>query len=171
MRNHGLKKIAYCLVTSVISFSVFASERLGQEEHQLLDRLRKETPTISYSGPLAVANLNLNHKGSVIIAEPGEKVFGMLHFEYDTEDLEAESLNQIIIGFSDSGPQKCIFNEFGYRCSEGIASFYLQVPESPGIYEVQCKFEQADSPNNAIDKWDEESLNSTMTIGKIIVRE
>jgi hypothetical protein len=33
----------------------------------------------------------------------------------------------------------------------GIASFYLLAPQNPGIYEVQCKFEQESSPVDAID--------------------
>jgi hypothetical protein len=171
MQNRCFKISMAYLAALSLSVSAFGYDRLGQDEHQLLDRLRKETPSVSYSGPLAVANLNLNHKGNVIVAQPGEKVFGMLHFEYDLEDIEPESLHQIIIGFSDAGSQKCIFNEFGYRCGEGIASFYLQVPQSPGIYEVQCKFEQEISPVNAIDKWEEENVNRMMTIGKVIVRE
>jgi hypothetical protein len=59
----------------------------------------------------------------LIFAYSGEKVFGMLHFEYDIEDIEPESLHQIIIGFSESGPQKCIFNELGYRCTEELPLF------------------------------------------------
>lgn len=148
----------------------FSAEKLGQEEHQLLDRLKKETPPVVHSGPLALANLNLNHQGNVIVANPGEKVFGMLNFHYDSDGLEPESLNQIVIGFSEVGAQKCIFNEPGYRCREGIASFFLKVPENPGIYEIQCRFEQSYSPKEAISHWSEIENEAVMTVGKIVVR-
>ncbi|NDD58838.1 MAG: hypothetical protein EBZ47_06265 [Chlamydiae bacterium] len=149
---------------------IFALDKLGQEDHQLLDSLKKDMPSVVYSGPLAIANLNMNQKGSVILVQPGEKVFGMLNFSYESESLEPESLNQIVIGFSQMGAQKCIFNELGYRCNDGIASFFLQMPENPGIYEVQCRFEQAYSPSDALNLWDESENDKLMKIGKVIVR-
>jgi hypothetical protein len=158
------------LCFSLINIIGISMEKLGQEEHQLVDKLKKEMAPIVHIGPLALANLNLNQQGNVIAAEPGEKIFGMLNFHYDFQSLEPESLNQIVIGFSDVGAQKCIFNELGYRCNEGIASFFLQVPHQPGIYEVQCRFEQAYSPRDAIGQWSEDA-ERLMTVGKIIVRD
>jgi len=165
-------QVLACSAVIVGGASLFGSDMVGQhEEHQLVDRLKKEVPSVAYSGPLALANLNLNHQGSVIAAEPGEKVFGMLNFQYDSHNIDPESLNQIVIGFSKMGAQKCIFNELGYRCNEGIASFFLQVPQNPGIYEIQCRFDQAFSSKEAMINWSGEDADNMMTIGKIIVRE
>lgn len=168
MFSKGLQIIFSSALIALCSSSLISSEKFRQEDLQLLDRLKKELPSVASSGPLAIANLNLNHQGNVIAVEPGEKVFGMLNFHYDAESLEPESLNQIVIGFSEVGPQKCIFNELGYRCSEGIASFFLKVPESPGIYEIQCRFDQAYSPKDAMIHWQEQE-SDVMTIGKVIV--
>lgn len=170
MFSKGLQIILSSAFIALCSSSLMGSEKLRQEDPQLLDRLRKELPSVASSGPLAVANLNLNHQGNVIAVEVGEKVFGMLNFHYDAENLEPESLNQIVIGFSEIGPQKCIFNELGYRCGEGIASFFLKVPDHPGIYEIQCRFDQAYSPKDAMIHWLEQE-SDVMTIGKVIVTE
>ena len=172
MFSKTVQVLMYSVVMMGGSSFLFSSDMVGQqEEHQLVDRLKKEVPSVAYSGPLALANLNLNHQGSVIAVQPGEKVFGMLNFQYDSHNVDPESLNQIVIGFSKMGPQKCIFNELGYRCNEGIASFFLQVPENPGIYEIQCRFDQAFSSKEAMIHWAEEDSDNMMTIGKIIVRE
>lgn len=133
----------------------------------------EEIPYEALKEPSAVANLNLNRQGNVIVARPGEKIFATLNFLYDADSLDPLSLNQIVIGYSEEGPQKCIFNELGYRCGEGIASFFLESPRNPGVYEIQCRFEQAYSPLEAMQRWWDEGpevQGLKMTIGKIIVR-
>lgn len=171
MFSKALQVIVSSVFFVVLTSSVVSAEKLRSDEHQLLDKLKKEMPSVVYREPLAIANLNLNHQGSVIAAQPGEKVFGMLNFHYDPECLEPESLNQIVIGFSEVGAQKCIFNELGYRCGEGIASFFLQAPSNPGIYEIQCRIDQAYSPKDALINWGDQNVENAMTIGKMIVRD
>jgi|GEM_PF-1431397 len=171
MFSKGLQVFISSVFFVVLTSSVMSVDKMRSEEHQLLDKLKMEMPSVVYREPLAIANLNLNHQGSVIATQPGENVFGMLNFHYDAERLAPESLNQIIIGFSEIGAQKCIFNELGYRCGEGIASFFLQAPLNPGIYEIQCRIEQAYSPKDALIHWVDQDSENVMTIGKLIVRE
>jgi hypothetical protein len=156
------------LVAMGLLASLPAAMRSNIDEHQFLDNLRQEMAPVVFSGPLSLANLNLNLSGSVVAAQPGEQLFGMLNFEYDKTTLDPDTLNQIVIGFEEMGAQKCIFNEPSYRCAEGITSFFLNVPSEPGLYEVQCRFEQANNPIEAISSWD---TSEVMVIGKVLVRE
>ncbi len=164
--------VSLCLAASMLfGQPASASLQLKPEDMQLLDKLKHDMPPVVYSGPLSVANLNLNDQGSVIATLPGEKVFGMLSFSYDAEQLRPSLLHQIIIGFSDMGAQKCIFNEMGYRCGEGITSFFITAPEMPGLYDVLCHFTQSPSSKEAIGQWDLMKETDMMMIGKVLVKE
>ncbi|MBS0628089.1 MAG: hypothetical protein JSS09_07760, partial [Verrucomicrobia bacterium] len=77
-------------------------------------------------------------------------------------------LYQIVVGLEGVGAQKWIFNELGYRVGTGILPFFLEAPETPGVYNIQFQLEQAYSPLEAMQRFGgEDSLS--MTIGKVIV--
>lgn len=127
------------------------------------------------SDSLVVSRLNLNKMGNVVVARPGEKIFSTVNFSSYEDFIEPDSLYQIVIGYEGVGPQKCIFNELGYRFEgkEGILSFFCEAPEYPGVYEVQCKISSARSSAEALQSWwDVKGLdiNEKYSLGKIIVK-
>ena len=156
------------LCALLVVFGVWSSDVVGFEENTL-EMNRGEIPTIVCSGNMAIANLNLNGQGNVIVARPGERIFSTVNFSCNTECVNMHSLNQIIIGYEKLGPRKCIFNELGYRCGgDRITSFFLEAPREPGVYLVQCSLEQEHSPIEAMQNWDR-SREVKLTIGRVIV--
>jgi hypothetical protein len=153
-------------------WSLAEESKQSRQDAKWKESLSMEIPVVATAGALAVANLDLNRQGNVIIARAGEKIFCTLNFSCDSTALDPDALNQIVVGYAELGAQKCIFNELGFRCGEGIASFFLEAPKEPGIYEVQCRLDQAYSQAEALQRWGEEgggAVTPKMTIGKIIV--
>lgn len=146
--------------------AAFPSEMMGGFH---LDIMKKEIPAVASSESMTIANLNLDGQGNVIIAKGGERIWSRVNFSCNTDYIEENSLNQIVIGYEGLGFSKCIFNELGYRCGgEGIIPFVLEAPREPGIYNVQCSLEQSPSRMDAMQNW----ANGTtikMTIGRVIV--
>ena len=135
----------------------------------------REIPVLSKLGPVSIANFNLNRQGNTIVARKNEKIFSTLNFSCDVPFGDPDSLYQIVIGYENVGPQKCIFNELGYRFEgkEGILSFFCEAPDSPGVYDVQCKVFSAGSSVEALQSWWDQKVgdfNSKTTIGRIIVK-
>ena len=157
----GALAIVSCLGSNLFS----SSEMDGQDIYEVM---KKDIPSVANAGAMAIANLNLDYQGNKIIARPGEKIFSTVNFSCDTDCVNPNGLNQIIIGYEKLGPQKCIFNELGYRCGEGILSFWLEAPKTPGIYDVQCCLKQAPSPIEAMQNWSNEDTIK-VTIGRVIV--
>jgi hypothetical protein len=125
--------------------------------------------------PVSVFNLNFNRQGNSIVARSGEKIFSTLNFLCNEGALDPEALYQIVIGYEGMGPQKCVFNELGYRFSgkEGIVSFFFEAPEEVGAYNVQCHVLSAKSSVEAVQRWwsvGEEEGSQKITIGKIFVK-
>jgi len=130
---------------------------------------------IASVNPVSAFNLNFNRQGNTIIARPGEKVFSTLNFSCETALPDPDALYQIVIGYETMGPQKCVFNELGYRFAgkEGILSFFFEAPEFPGVYDVQCHVLSARSSVEALQNWwtlGEEGENQKITVGRIIVK-
>ena len=135
----------------------------------------REIPIVSSVGPVSVANFKLNRQGNVIVARQGEKIFSTLNFSCDNAFIDPNSLYQIVVGYEDVGPQKCILNELGYQIEgkEGILSFFCEAPTTPGIYEVQCHISSARSSVEALKLWWDQSggdYNQKVSIGRIIVK-
>ena len=126
---------------------------------------------IATHGNATVGNLSLNHQGNRLKASPGEKIFARLHFFYDSNFVPPTSLNQILIGFSELGAQKCIYNQVGYLCGEGDASFFLQAPSCCGVYQIRFRDAQAYTPEDAVHHWWDVNgePGSESTIGELIV--
>lgn len=127
------------------------------------------------STPVSAFNLNFNRQGNTIIARSGEKVFSTLNFSCEDVLPDPDALYQIVIGYEAMGPQKCVFNELGYRFAgkDGILSFFFEAPEAPGVYNVQCQILSARSSVEALQGWwlaGEEGEDQKITIGKVIVR-
>lgn len=127
------------------------------------------------ANPISAFNLNFNRQGNTIIARSGEKIFSTLNFFCEDVALDSDDLYQIVIGYETMGPQKCVFNELGYRFAgkEGIVSFFFEAPELPGVYNVQCHTLSARSSVEALQNWwtqGEEGENQKTIIGKIIVK-
>lgn len=139
------------------------------------ETLSMESPSAFDINPLAVGNLNLNKQGNVIVARKGERIFTTLNFFCSPAFADPEALYQIVIGYETIGPQKCIFNELGYRFEgkEGILSFFCEAPETPGIYDVQCHISSERSSAEALQSWWDqkaEESNTKVTVGRIIVK-
>jgi len=147
------------------------AENVGGE----LLEAHREIPVVSSAGPLSVANFNLNRQGNSIVARSGEKIFSTLNFSCESSFADPNTLYQIVVGYDDVGPQKCIFNELGYQFEgkEGILSFFCEAPTSPGVYEVQCNISSARSSAEALQGWWDQSggdHDEKVTIGRIIVK-
>jgi hypothetical protein len=135
----------------------------------------REIPIVSTVGPISVANFNLNRQGSSIVARGGERIFSTLNFSCESSHADPNSLYQIVVGYGEVGPQKCIFNELGYQFDgkEGILSFFCEAPKSPGVYEVQCNISSARSSAEALQSWWDQSggdHDAKVTIGRIVVK-
>ncbi len=161
--------IFLCVVTSGFQ------EMYADNASNYAGSLNREIPIVSSVGPLAVANLKLNYQGNVIVARSGEKIFSTLNFSCETPFVTPNSLYQIVVGYDEIGPQKCILNELGYQIEgkEGILSFFCEAPSTPGIYEVQCHMSSASSSVEALQKWWDQPMgdhNEKVTIGRIIVK-
>lgn len=139
-----------------------------------LEPFYREIPSVLSVGPVSVANFNLNRQGNVIVVRKGEKIFSTLNFSCDEPFSDPEALYQIVIGYENLGPQKCIFNELGYRFEgkEGILSFFCEAPSVAGVYDVQCKVFSAHSSAEALQSWWDQKggESSKTTIGRIIVK-
>lgn len=125
--------------------------------------------------PVSAFNLNFNRQGNTIVARAGEKVFSTLNFSCEDVLPDPDALYQIVIGYESMGPQKCLFNELGYRFAgkDGILSFFFEAPQESGVYNVQCQILSARSSAEALQSWwtlGEEGEDRKITIGKIIVR-
>jgi hypothetical protein len=125
--------------------------------------------------PVSAFNLNFNSHGNTINARSGEKVFSTLNFSFENTLSDPDALYQIVIGYEGLGPQKCVFNEFGYRFAgkEGILSFFFEAPEDPGVYNVQGHIVSARSSIEALQNWwshSEEEVDRKIVLGKIIVK-
>ncbi len=153
----------------VVFFNLALHAKSGSpKEPYFLDKIRQETPSEAQIGSVALANLNLNRQGNVVVVYPKEKVFAMVNIACDVNDIDPYALHQIVVGYEGGEAQKCILNEFRYRLGSSITSFFLEAPEIPGVYNIQFQLEQAYSPLEAMQCWGgEDSLQ--MTIGKIIV--
>ncbi len=163
-----MKNQLVALFLAVSGWCVVGEAHSFDSVGEYLELIRKEIPVVACSGSMSIANLNMNRQGNVIIARPGEKIYGMVNFSCDTASLDQYSLNQIIIGYEGLGPKGCIFNELGYRCGDGIKTIYLEAPREPGVYNIQCSLEQARSPSEAMQNWSS-SESVKMTIGSIVV--
>jgi hypothetical protein len=139
------------------------------------DPFSKEViPTVSIE-PLSVFNLNFNKQGNIVVARASEKIFSTLNFSGASAFVDPDALYQIVIGYEDVGPQKCIFNELGYRFEgkDGILSFFCEAPEMPGVYEVQCRISSARSSAEALQGWwDQKGMeySEKVDLGKIVVK-
>jgi hypothetical protein len=107
-----------------------------------------------------------------MVARPGEKIFSTVNFSSNASLVDPDSLYQIVIGYENVGPQKCIFNELGYRFEgkDGILSFFCEAPEAPGLYEVQCQLSSERSSVEAMQGWWDQKETEKITVGKIIVK-
>ncbi len=167
-----MKKGIYIFLCAVgASFQGIHADNVGEEFLEA----HRELPVVSSVGPLSVANFNLNRQGSSIVARSGEKIFSTLNFSCESASADPNSLYQIVVGYDDVGPQKCIFNELGYQFEgkEGILSFFCEAPTSPGVYEVQCHISSARSSAEALQSWWDQSggdYDKKVTIGRIIVK-
>ncbi len=151
------------------NLGLYANSSSPQDPY-FLDKLKQETPSEAQVGAVAIANLNLNRQGNVIVVYPKEKVFAMVNIACDANDIDPYTLHQIVVGYEGGEAQKCILNEFKYRLGSSITSFFLEAPETPGVYNIQFQLEQARSPLEAMQCWGEEAAVQ-MIIGKIIVLE
>ena len=160
----------------IVAFGVFSQGVYAEDAYMGGQELfNKEIPPIASIGPMAVANLNFNKQGNTIIARAGEKIFSTVNYSSDSTFIDADSLYQIVIGYESVGPQKCIFNELGYRFEgkEGILSFFCEAPDVPGVYEVQCRLSSARSSAEALQGWWDQKgtdYDTRANIGRIIVK-
>lgn len=162
-----MKNFLFSCFMSCAALSLYA-ESGSLQDYSLLDVMRRETPSIGQIGAVDLGNLNLNRQGNVIAVYPKEKVFATVNMNCNVDDIDPHALYQIVVGLEGEGAQKWIFNELGYRVGTGILPFFLEAPETPGVYNIQFQLEQAYSPLEAMQRFGgEDSLH--MTIGKIIV--
>jgi hypothetical protein len=135
----------------------------------------KNFSDVVFVSPVSASNLNFNSQGNIITARSGEKVFSTLNFSCEHTLPDPDALYQIVIGYEGIGPQKCVFNELGYRFAgkEGILSFFFEAPEEAGVYNVQCQILSARSSVEALQNWwnqAEEGMNQKTILGKIVVK-
>ena len=166
-----MKKLFIAAMTLMCATSIYAWEE-SEWDHELeFEQQEGEAP----GSPLSLMNFNLNRQGDSIVARAGEKIFSTLNFTSDSLSVDPNALYQIVLGFDDLGPQKCIFNQLGYQFDgkEGILSFFCEVPSRPGVYDVKCNITSARSSEDALKSWWNQSELDTLEkviVGRIIVK-
>ena len=162
-----MRKYLAFLALPVCFLSAEARGLLSEAE---LEAMRLDVSSYPQVGSVSLVNLDLNRQGTVLIAYPGEKVRATVNISCEDKEIDPHTLYQVIVGYEDGGPQKCILNEFGYRLGDAIRFFFLEAPSEPGEYNIQFRLEETPSPLEAMQNWGRES-SLQMTIGKIIVVE
>lgn len=164
-----MKHYLYFLLAGVVGVLPYAvGHSLDISSEGSYKCMQQDIPEVVDLAAVSVTRLNLDAQGNVIIARPGERIYTTINYACDEQCIDPYSLNQIIIGYEDLGPQDCILNELGYRCHSGIVGFVLRVPKSAGTYNVQCCFVQAYSPAEAMKCWENAEVVKK-TVGQIIV--
>ena len=136
-----------------------------------IEEMRSEVPVEVCGTNATLANLNLNGQGNIIAAHPGERIYSLVNFSCSLEPSDNYTLYQMVIGYEEVGPKKCILNELGYRCCGAmIQDFWLEAPLEPGVYNIQGFLDSSSSKTEAMRQWDSTDKEK-MTIGRIIVLE
>lgn len=120
-------------------------------------------------GPITLKNFNLEKKGRIVIAKPGETLDGTVRYEIDSDKLEDWNLHHIIVGIAGEDAQSCITHTVGVWDSKGKAKFNLVAPAKKGVYEVRFDYQNAILCSDAINAWKKDSPSSSATVGIVIV--
>lgn len=120
-------------------------------------------------GPITLKKLNLDGKGRVVIAQPGETIHGTVQYTVDADQLESLHLHHIIIGIKGQNAQNCIMHALGVWDAKGKANFNLTAPTAKGVYEVRFDHQTAVTCKTAVEHWREDPPSSKATVGIIII--
>ena len=120
-------------------------------------------------GPITLKHFDLEDKGRVVIAQPGETVSGSVNYKVDASELESLHLHHIILGIKKSDDQTCLTHALGVWDSKGKATFSLAAPSERGAYEIRFDYQTGLKCEDALKHWNEDPPSSKATVGIIIV--
>jgi hypothetical protein len=120
-------------------------------------------------GPITLKHFDLEDKGRVVMAQPGEKIHGTVHYKVDVSELDSLHLHHIILGIKNGGDQTCLTHALGVWDSKGKASFSLTAPEEKGVYEIRFDYQTCLTCNDALKHWSEDPPSPKATVGIVIV--
>lgn len=126
------------------------------------------TEEVTY-GPIALKKLNLENKGRVVIAKPGETVFGTVHYRVDADKLDTLHLHHIILGIEGKDSQTCLTHALGVWDAQGRVHFSISAPPERGVYELRFDYQTALTCSEASKEWRKEPPSAKATVGIIIV--
>jgi len=104
-------------------------------------------------GRFSVRKLNLNKNGRYLEMQKGGQINATLQINHDCPDCGG-AINQIIVGLAgEERAQACIWN--GGRTSRGwqTVKFKLNIPNTPGKYEIRTRYAQAYNCKDALGWW------------------
>lgn len=123
---------------------------------------------VSY-GPITLEDFDLDKKGRIVVAQPGEVINGAVNYKVESNELDSFHLHHIILGIKAHGAQNCISHALGIWDEKGKAHFSLTAPTEPGVYEVRFDYQTAMTCKEAMKYWNEDPPSSKATIGIIII--
>lgn len=175
MKNFFLTKSMCTLLYSILLI-VFSSQLLHSVESpkDKISKWIKSSPWIGLIakevtfGPVTLKNLNLDGKGRLVFAKPGEEIKAVVKYKVNAEGLDSWGLHHIIVGIMNQDAT-CITHSLGIWDKKGETSFMIQAPKEKGLYEVRFDYQEALFCGEAIETWQKDSPSAQATVGIIIV--
>lgn len=158
-------------VTTAYSLPLYAAESPKEKINEWINEcpyIGLVAKEVTY-GPISLKNFDLEDKGRVVIAQPGEVIKGTVHYKVKADQLESWHLHHIILGIKGQGGQECITHALGAWDTHGKASFSLTAPLEKGIYEIRFDYQTSVTCNDACELWREDPPSSNATVGIIII--
>lgn len=120
-------------------------------------------------GPITLKHFDLEDKGRVVIAQPGEKINGSVKYKVDASKLDSWELHHIILGVSSGKEQTCITHALGVWDNKGKAHFSLTAPQEKGVHEIRFDYQTGLRCSEAMEHWKQDPPSSRAALGIIIV--
>lgn len=120
-------------------------------------------------GPITLKHFDLDDKGRVVIAQPGEKIHGTVYYKVESGQLDAFHLHHIILGIKNGEDRSCLTHALGVWDSKGKAHFSLAAPAEKGVYEIRFDYQTCLTCDDAFQHWNEDPPSSKATVGIVIV--
>ena len=120
-------------------------------------------------GPITLKDFNMDDKGRLVIAKPGEELQCSVKYYLDSNQMESWNMHHVVVGIKGEDSQSCITHSLGLWDKKGKTNFNLTAPSKKGVYEVRFDYEKVLTCGDAVSHWKEETPSSKATVGIIIV--
>jgi hypothetical protein len=127
------------------------------------------------SGPATITHVEFNDYPLAVVARPGERIDGKLHYYLDKDQCKDLKYHRLLIGIHEDGPQTAVGIGLGYLADqENKERFTLHAPKQPGVYQVRFRSVENFTEGEAKKHWldaEGQAPSAMQTIGVIVVKE